>query len=98
MKIDGNNPYILPEVQNPQRDNPGHPGKTQDSTAQRDRLEFSVAGKELQSLTQKAVEASVVRAERIAEIKLQVDAGTYNIKAREIAEAIITGSLVDENA
>jgi negative regulator of flagellin synthesis FlgM len=99
MKIDGNNPYIRPEFQAQQKEQASQQEqKTQAEKTTRDRLEFSVQGKELQYLSQKAVEAPEVRAERVAEIKTRVDAGTYNIKAQEIAESIITGSLIDKSA
>jgi len=99
MKIDGNNPYIRPEFQAQQKEQASQQEqKTQAEKNTRDRLEFSVQGKELQYLSQKAVEAPEVRAERVAEIKSRIDAGTYNIKAQEIAESIITGSLIDKSA
>jgi flagellar biosynthesis anti-sigma factor FlgM len=101
MKIDGNNPYIRPEFQAQQKEQLSQQEQQQKAQAEKssgDRLEFSVTGKELQYLSQKAVEAPEIRAERVAEIKSRVDAGTYNIKAQEIAEAIITGSLIDKSA
>lgn len=63
-----------------------------------DRLEFSVSSREFEKLRQKVDEAREIRAERVAEIKQQLEAGTYNIKAEKVAEAIITGGLIDDKA
>ncbi len=100
MKIDGNNPYLRPDYQTPKREAvvPPEAARAEDPAVQRDRLELSVAGRELQALTQKAGESPEVRAERIAELRSRIEAGTYNIKAQEVAEAIITGSLIDRSA
>ena len=100
MKIDGNNPYFRPDYQVQQKEQleQQEQQRAQAEQAARDRLEFSVTGKELQYLSQKAVEAPEVRAERVAEIKSRIDTGTYNIRAQEVAEAIITGSLIDKSA
>ena len=100
MKIDGNNPYLKPEFQLQQRElaSQQEKQKTQEQPeVPRDRLEFSVTGKELQYLSQKVSEAPEVRSERVAEIKSRIEAGTYNIQAQEIAEAMITGSLIDKS-
>ncbi|MFZ0430938.1 MAG: flagellar biosynthesis anti-sigma factor FlgM [Acidobacteriota bacterium] len=100
MKIDGNNPYLKPEFQLQQREQASQQEKQkvqEQPDGPRDRLEFSVTGKELQYLSQKASEAPDVRSERVAEIKSQIEAGTYNIQAQEIAEAMITGSLIDKS-
>lgn len=63
-----------------------------------DRLEFSVYSGEFQRLRQNVHEAPEIRAERVAELKQQIEAGTYNIKAEKVAEAMITGGLIDEKA
>lgn len=100
MKIDGNSPYIRPDYQALQKDQVSQQEqqKSQAEKSTGDRLELSVTGKELQFLSQAASKAPEVRAERVAEIQAQIEAGTYNIKAQEIAEAIITGSLIDKSA
>ncbi len=100
MKIDGNNPYLKPEFQLQQREAASQQERQkvqEQPEGQRDRLELSVTGKELQYLSQKVSEAPEVRSERVAEIKSRIDAGTYDIKAQEIAEAMITGSLIDKS-
>jgi flagellar biosynthesis anti-sigma factor FlgM len=98
MKIDGNSPYIDRDLQI-QRDvaSQAEKPKAREQEAPRDRLEFSISGRELQHLTRAAAEDAVARAQRVAEIEAQVKAGTYNIRAEEVAEAIITGSLIDRS-
>lgn len=101
MKIDGNNPYLKPEFQLQQREltpqQEQQKAQEQKTEGPRDRLEFSVTGKELQYLSQKVSEAPEVRSERVAEIKSRIEAGTYDIQAQEIAEAMITGGLIDKS-
>lgn len=100
MKIDGNNPYIRPEYQVPQRELPTSQErpKVQEQKSSKDRLEFSTTSRELQYLVQKAGDIDTLRAERVNEIKARVDAGTYDIRAQEVAESIMTGFLVDKSA
>ncbi|GAB4237647.1 MAG: hypothetical protein Kow00109_11650 [Acidobacteriota bacterium] len=98
MKVDGNNPLLRPDLisqqgqaaqQRPSRE------PVEERTASADRVELSVSSRQLEQLARRASEAPEVRAERIAQLKAQIEAGTYNIKAEEIAEAIITGNLLD---
>jgi flagellar biosynthesis anti-sigma factor FlgM len=100
MKIDGSNPYFLPDFQNVKREAalPPPGSSSLDIKSPRDRLELSVTGRELNELTYKVSESSEARAERIAEIRSRIETGTYNIKAEEVAEAIITGGLIDRSA
>ncbi|HON00694.1 MAG TPA: flagellar biosynthesis anti-sigma factor FlgM [Acidobacteriota bacterium] len=99
MKIDGNNPILRPELLNPQDQNTQSPRAGEQKEAgvriPRDRVELSVSGRELEQLARKVAEAPEVRAQRIEQLKASIEAGTYNVKAEEIAEAIITGSLLD---
>ena len=100
MKIEGNSPYLRPDFESRQRETVAQQQeeqKAQEQQSRQDRLELSITGRELQQLTQTAAESSVVRTERVAEIQAQIEAGTYNIKAEEIAEAIITGHLLDKS-
>lgn len=104
MKIDGNNPYLNPEIQLQQKELSSQQQQQdtqkvqEQSGGSRDRLELSVAGKELQYLSQKVSEEPEVRSERVAEIKSRIEAGTYDIQAQEIAESMINGSLIDKSA
>lgn len=99
MKIDGSNPYLHPDYQALKKEGALPPSETSAlvPSSRRDRLELSVTGKELHELAYRAQESPEVRAARIAEIQSRIETGTYNIKAQEVAEAIITGGLIDRS-
>ncbi len=63
-----------------------------------DRLEFSTSIREFQQLDKKAREAPEIRADRVAEIERELNTGTYNIKAEKVAEAMITGAIINKRA
>lgn len=102
MKINGNDPFVNSRLQVQQQEQKHEEQQQSEKVRQlngvQDRLEFSAGTRELQGYLKKANEAPEVRAERIAEISRQLEAGTYNIKAEKVAEAIITGSLLDDLA
>lgn len=99
MKIDGTSQFVNSEF-NVQKgeEHVDRQKKVEQPQEIRDRLEFSVSSRELERLRQKVYEAPEIRSERVAEIKRQLEAGTYNIKAEKVAEAMITGGLIDEKA
>jgi flagellar biosynthesis anti-sigma factor FlgM len=101
MRIDGNDPLANAQLKlqtEGQRQAEREQSKVVEPINRvRDRLEFSAESR-LHGYEKKVQEAPEVRAERIAEIMRKIDNGTYNIKAEKIAEAIITGSIVDERA
>ena len=97
MKIDGNSLFINQDYGVQKEDSAQRQQSQQVEERQNpDRLELSVTGRELQNITQKSEVQTPVRTEKVAEIKQELAAGTYNIKAEAVAEAVITGSLVDE--
>jgi len=97
MEIDGNSLFINREIGVQREDSAQQQQKqVEENRRDPDRLELSVTGQELQRVTRKSEVQTTVRTEKVAEIKQQLAAGTYNIKAEEIAEAVITGSLIDE--
>lgn len=61
-----------------------------------DRVELSVRGLQIQNLDQLIRSTPDIRAGRVEEIRSMIQAGTYNVKGEQIAEKIISGSLVDE--
>ena len=63
-----------------------------------DRLEFSTSIREFQQLEKQAQEAPEIRAERVADIKRELNSGTYNIKAEKVADAMIRGAIVSKRA
>jgi negative regulator of flagellin synthesis FlgM len=102
MRIDGNDPLVNSQLKlqtNDQQQAEREQSKAVEPINQvRDRLEFSAESRDFQRYEKKVQEAPEVRAERIAEIMRKVQTGTYNIKAEKVAEALITGSIVDERA
>lgn len=101
MRIDGNdiNLDALFQVQNnEQRTDAQDQERVRQLNQVQDRLEFSTDSRNIQPLVDRAKEAPDVRAERVAQIRGQLEAGTYNIRAERVADAIITGSIVDSKA
>ena len=93
MKINGNDPIINAQLQTNQQEREPSP-KIEQLRRPQDRLEFSTTSRELQS----SEETAEARARRISEISKRIDRGTYNINAEKVAEAIITGAVLDERA
>ncbi len=60
----------------------------------RDRLEFSTRSRRLQSQD----DSQNARAERIGRLREAVLGGTYNVRAKALAEVLISGALFDEKA
>ena len=102
MKIDGNAPTVNPEQLNVQdrhhKKKDVKENKVQPVDSVEDRLELSTDIRKIESYQKIAQEAPEVRTERVNELKEKVDTQTYNIKAEEVAESLITGSIVDELA
>jgi negative regulator of flagellin synthesis FlgM len=61
-----------------------------------DRVELSVRGLQVQHLDQLIRSTPDVREARVEEIRNLIQSGTYNVRGEQIAEKIISGSLVDE--
>lgn len=102
MNISGNKP---PEGQGPGRITPGPAGPqasqkpqtaaAQDkpvpsqSTAPKDTVEISGRGREAAELTAAVNRLPDVREAKVQEIKQAVDAGSYQVDARKVAESIL---------
>lgn len=63
-----------------------------------DRIEWSVPGIRRAYEEKETVSTKQARAQRIHEIREQIRTGTYNIRAQAVAEAIIRGAILDEEA
>lgn len=61
-----------------------------------DRVELSVRGLQIQNLDQLIRSTPDIREGRVEEVRSMIQAGTYNVRGEQIAEKIISGSLVDE--
>lgn len=75
------------------RINPGQKG----SGRIQDRVELTGSQK-IEELVEQVKLAPEIRAEKVQQVSRQVRTGSYGIKAEEIAESIITGSILDELA
>ena len=101
MEINGKNPLAVQnasvqrlDVQQPaQRVQKAGDGG---STSESDRIELSVRSREIQHIDDLIRSTSDIRAAKVEEIRNAIENGTYNVKAKQIAEKIIGGSLIDE--
>ena len=100
MKIEGNLHFIdaSHRVQKEETSVERQNARVSQAQQVEDRLEFSTSIREFQQLDKKAREAPEIRADRVAEIERELNAGTYNIKAEKVAEAMITGAIVNKRA
>jgi negative regulator of flagellin synthesis FlgM len=100
MKIEGNLHFIdaSHRVQKEETSVERQDARVSKAQQVEDRLEFSTSIREFQQLDKKAREAPEIRADRVAEIERELNAGTYNIKAEKVAEAMITGAIVNKRA
>jgi negative regulator of flagellin synthesis FlgM len=99
MEIKGTNPLMVSN-NNVQRLEPSSSsertrisgGETSDS----DRIELSVRSREISHFNELIQSTPDVRESRVNEVRMQLDNGTYNVKAEKIAQKIIGGNLLDE--
>jgi negative regulator of flagellin synthesis FlgM len=68
------------------------------STNRADTLELSDHAQGLQFAKEQVLKSPEVRAERITELKKQVQDGTYQVSSSDIAQKMVGRSLVDEIA
>jgi negative regulator of flagellin synthesis FlgM len=100
MEINGTNPLIgsktdVQRLENsPQKERirKGDEGQNPDA----DRLELSVRSREISHLDELVRSTPDVREKKIEQVRRDLEAGTYNVKAEKIAEKIIGGNLLDE--
>jgi negative regulator of flagellin synthesis FlgM len=60
-----------------------------------DRVELSIGANELSKLNDSVVSIPEVRSNRVAEIRKQIETGTYNSKAERVAENLVRSGVVD---
>jgi negative regulator of flagellin synthesis FlgM len=100
MEIDGSNPLIgsknnVQRLENPQQTE--RIQKTDGSpNSESDRLELSVRSREISHLNELIQSTPDTREMKIAQVRRDIEAGTYNVKAEKIAEKLIEGNLLDE--
>ena len=60
-----------------------------------DRVEISDAAKEMRQVGELVRAADPVREQRLAELKLAVESGTYDVRGRAVADRLIRHTLID---
>jgi negative regulator of flagellin synthesis FlgM len=100
MEINGSNPLIGSNANVQRIESPQQSERTQKSDEGRnpdaDRLELSVKSREISHLDELVRSTPDIREMRIEQVRRDIEAGTYNVKAEKIAEKIIGGNLLDE--
>lgn len=69
---------------------------TETSSARTDSLVLSSQAQELQYVKEQVLKSPEVNADKIGELKKQIQEGNYQVSAGEIAQKMIGRSLVDE--
>lgn len=65
-------------------------------TADPDRAEFSIRSREIQSIHDLIQSTPDVREGVVERVRRSIEAGTYNVRAEQIAERILGGNLFDQ--
>ena len=67
-----------------------------DGTNTYDKVELSSRKQEIDRLTEKAKTQSVVREERVEQLRASVEDGTYNARGEIVAASILKSNILDE--
>ncbi len=67
-----------------------------DETNTYDKVELSSRKQEIDRLTEKAKTQSVVREERVEQLRASVEDGTYNARGEIVAASILKSNILDE--
>ncbi len=71
------------------------PGEVETKEVLEDRVEFSARSKEMQKIYGVLHSTPDIRAERVAELKDQIEKGRYQVESEALAEKILKESLLD---
>jgi negative regulator of flagellin synthesis FlgM len=100
MEINSSNPLIGSKTNVQRLDSPQQQERAQKSDGGRildaDRLELSVRSREISQLDELVRSTPDVREAKVEQVRREIEAGTYNVKAEKIAEKIIGGYLLDK--
>jgi negative regulator of flagellin synthesis FlgM len=101
MEINGNNPLIglksnVQQLDGAQQQSARNGKSVGDNSAGDDRLELSVESRKAMHLDDLIRSAPDIRMDKVEQIRKDLLAGTYNVKAEKIAEKIIGGNLLNE--
>ena len=99
MEINGTNPLIGLNNKVERLDALAQQDRTPETgrnTSDSDRLELSMRSLEIAHLEGLIQSTPDVREARIEQVRREIESGTYNVKAEQIADRIIGGNLLDE--
>jgi len=100
MEINSSNPLIGSKTNVQRLESSQQQERTQKSDGSRnlesDRLELSVRSREISQLDELVRSTPDVREMKVEQVRRDIEAGTYNVKAEKIAEKIIGGYLLDK--
>jgi len=71
------------------------PGQEASRLPAADSVEISEKARHIQQLNALASSGSEIRAERVAEVQQQIEAGTYTVDGKRIAEKLIRSAVQD---
>ncbi len=99
MEINGNTPLIglnksVQRLDSAQKSESVQ--KRGQTSSDSDRIELSTRGLEYSRIEDMIRSTPDVREDRVNQVRSQIESGTYNVKAEQIAEKIIGGNLIDE--
>lgn len=102
MEIDGKSPLVdlsnrlnRLEIQEQQLQR-SHQAGQEPVRSDSDRVEISVRSREVQQLDQLIRSIPDVREARVEQLRQAIEDGTYNVRAEQVAEKILGGTLIDE--
>ncbi len=100
MKIsDIHQKNLLQQVGNTPSPNPNDKqlklGEAEAKSISGDRVEFSARSREMQKIYEVLQATPDVRAEKVAELKRQIETGQYEVDSEALAEKILRESLLD---
>lgn len=100
MKIPEKNPSLLLEKALLGKTTPKKtsdaPGQEAGRSSSADSVEISEKARHIQHLNALAASGPEVRADRVAEVQQKIEAGTYTVDGKRIAEKLIRSAVQDE--
>ena len=99
MKISGDkpNPSVDPPIRTGgQPTRPAQAGHAEKGATSEDRVDFSEKAKDIQLAARVLAQTPEEREARVAALKRDVESGTYNVKAEQIAAKMVREALLDQ--
>ncbi len=101
MEINGNKPLVdlsasLQQLDLQQQNQRSPKTGEENPVSEKDRIELSVRGREIQHIDSLIRSTPDVRDAKVEQVRSAIENGTYNVKAEKIADKILGGSLIDQ--